>query len=452
MEVTRKSRRQVRLQSILFAVLFMGVLGLLAWLSTRYHYQADWTATGRNTLSQASVALLKEVRGPVTVIAFAREAEPLRKRISEVVGLYQRHKSDMRLNFVNPDAEPDKVREQGITSDGEMVIQYAGRMEKIKDLGEQSLTNALQRLARGGERWIVFLEGHGERNPHGRANHDLGSWIGQVEVKGFKAQTINLASHPQIPANATALVVAGPQVDLLPGEVKLIQDYVAHGGNLLWLGDPGSLHGLKPLAQQLGVEFLPGVIVDPATQAFSINNPAFALVADYGGHPVTQGFNVVTLFPLASGLKLTVPAGWDGLPFLMTGERSWSESGRLSGEISFNQGGDVAGPLAIGVSLNRAVKDAGGKDMQQRVVVLGDGDFLSNAYLGNGGNLNLGMNIVNWLSHDDSFIAIPVKTAPDLSLNLSQTHYAVIGIGFLVAIPAMLAGSGLLIWLRRRKR
>ena len=85
-------------------------------------------------------------------------------------------------------------------------------------------------------------------------------------------------------------------------------------------------------------------------------------------------------------------------------------------------------------------------------MVLGDGDFLSNAYLGNGGNLNLGMNIVNWLAHDDAFIAIPVKTAPDLSLNLSQTRYAVIGAGFLVVIPAMLAGSGLLIWLRRRKR
>ncbi len=86
------------------------------------------------------------------------------------------------------------------------------------------------------------------------------------------------------------------------------------------------------------------------------------------------------------------------------------------------------------------------------MVVVGDGDFLSNAYLGNGGNLNLGMNIFNWLAHDDSFIAIPAKTAPDTSLNLSKIATGSIGLGFLIVLPLLLLGSGLVIWLKRRKR
>jgi ABC-type uncharacterized transport system involved in gliding motility auxiliary subunit len=84
--------------------------------------------------------------------------------------------------------------------------------------------------------------------------------------------------------------------------------------------------------------------------------------------------------------------------------------------------------------------------------MIGDGDFLSDAYLGNGGNLLLGMNIMNWISEDEDFIAIPPKTAPDVKLELSRTDMLVMGAGFLLVLPLLLAGTGTLIWVRRRKR
>jgi ABC-type uncharacterized transport system involved in gliding motility auxiliary subunit len=205
----------------------------------------------------------------------------------------------------------------------------------------------------------------------------------------------------------------------------------------------------------------PGTIVDPTTQMYSINNPTFAIVGDYGMHPVTQEFDVLTIFPMAAGLTLDAQKGWQGDSFLMTTEKSWSETGVLAGEISFSETKDIPGPLAIGVSATRTLngdvaKDDGQRDdepqgKQQRVIVIGDGDFLSNAYLGNGGNLNLGMNIVNWLSRDDQLLSIPAKTAPDTSLNLSKTDSVIIGFGFLLVLPVMLLASGLVIWLKRRK-
>ena len=79
-------------------------------------------------------------------------------------------------------------------------------------------------------------------------------------------------------------------------------------------------------------------------------------------------------------------------------------------------------------------------------------DFLSNTYLGNGGNLKLGLNIVNWLAHDDRFISIPAKTSPDLSIELTSTAKATIAFGFLILLPLLLGGTGTVIWLRRRKR
>ena len=89
---------------------------------------------------------------------------------------------------------------------------------------------------------------------------------------------------------------------------------------------------------------------------------------------------------------------------------------------------------------------------EQRVVVTGDGDFLSNAYLGNGGNLMLGLNIFNWLAHDDSYISINPRPAPDLSLILSPLAQGFIGFGFLLALPLLLISAGIGVWVRRRRR
>jgi ABC-type uncharacterized transport system involved in gliding motility auxiliary subunit len=88
----------------------------------------------------------------------------------------------------------------------------------------------------------------------------------------------------------------------------------------------------------------------------------------------------------------------------------------------------------------------------QRVVVIGDGDFLSNTYLGNAGNLGLGLNIVQWLSHDDASLDISIKSAPDTSLVLGKVAQAVIGLGFLFGLPVLLLVTGILIWLLRRRR
>ena len=84
--------------------------------------------------------------------------------------------------------------------------------------------------------------------------------------------------------------------------------------------------------------------------------------------------------------------------------------------------------------------------------IIGDGDFLSNTYLGNPGNLDLGLNVVRWLSHDDASIDIQVKSAPDTTLVLGNIARAVIAIGFLIGLPLLLLLTGIIIWLRRRRR
>jgi len=454
MEINKQSRRQLRLQGATFALLFLALVGLVGWLSTQYHYEADWTAAGRNTLSGASVEVLKTLQGPVTVTAFAREAEAQvsRRNISDYIARYQRHKPDLKLEFVNPDLDPDKVREYNVMVEGELSVEYQGRRENIQTLNEEAITNALQRLARGGERLLVFVQGHGERKGDGEANHDLGAWGQQLGNKGFLIDSVILAQSPKIPSGAAVLVIAAPQVNLLPGEVQLIHDYVNNGGNLLWLGDPGNLRGLKPLADALGVRFLPGTIVDPTTQVLGITNPTFAIIADYPQHPVTQGLESIALLPTAAALAAVAPEGWQASPLLRTVERAWAENGALAGNVRYDAGKDTAGPLTVGVTLTREVTGSDGVKRTQRVIVTGDGDFLSNAFIGNGANLDVGNRLVNWLSHQDAFVTIPPRAAPDVSVELTKTSSLIIGLGFLLVVPGLLLGAGLTIWWKRRKR
>ncbi len=454
MQVTKKSRIQVRLQNIIFVILFLSVIGMLAALSNRYIISSDWTADARNTLSPASTELLKAIEKPISITAFVREdsqSKAIGKRIIQIVGRYQKHHADIKLRFVNPDTEPQMIRDLGIRVEGEMVIRVGDRSENLQNLTEQSLTNALQRVARSAERYIVFLEGHGERSIRGRANHDLADWVTQLQSKGLNIQSINLATTPQLPNNTSILVIASPRVSLLPGEFSIISRYLAGGGNLLWLADPGELHGLGVLAEQLGIEFQPGIIVDPTTVSLGIQDPRFTIITEYGAQPVTANFDAVTLFPQASGIEVVEGSDWLAEAFLTSAANSWSETAELQGELEFNAGEDIPGPLNIGMILTRNIGETESSNNDQRVIVIGDGDFLSNSYLGNAGNLDLGLNLVNWLSRDENFIDIPARTANDLKLELSPFNAGVIGLGFLFIIPLSLLGIGIFIWWRRRQ-
>ena len=471
MKVTAVSRRNLRLNNIAFVILLLTMMALLAWLSTRYDYQSDWTASGRNTLSPASAAVLEKMPEPVMITAFAREGGMLRRHINELVARYQRRKTDINLQFVNPDMDPQRVRDLGITVDGEMVIEYQGRSEQSKDISERGMSNALQRLLRSGERRIVFVQGHGERDPHGSASFDMAQWVAQLEARGVVVASVNLARDGAVPDDTSVLVLASPRSDFLPAEVGLLQAYIRDGGQLLWLADPGPEHGLGPLAEQLALRFQPGLIIDPnisqvGMMLFGTDDPRITLVANYPDHPLVNGFTFNTLFPMAQSVTPTDTAEWVDDAFLNSMSNTWQETGQQTGTVAFD-GDDIAGPLPLGQSLTRYVKQAAVPEgtvdadvnvagvadsgREQRVVVIGDGDFLANGFLGLGGNLQLGMNIINWLSNDDQLVDVPARSRIDTSLQLSNTAVLLIGVGFLLLLPAVLLACGLGIWWRRRQ-
>ncbi len=435
------------LNSLLFYLLLAVVLGLAGWLSNQHFLVWDLSAGGRNSLSKTSQELLSRLEGQLHITSFAPEVPELRSRIKEIIDRYRRYRPDIRFDFVNPDRRPELVRRLGIQAMGELRLEYQGRAENLKTISEEALSNTIQHLMQGGERWIGVVEGHGERSTDGRANYDFGGFGDDLKRKGYKLNNINLSNVVEIPHNLSLLIIASPQVSYLEQEVDKIVSYIDAGGNLLWLVEPGADHGLGRLKEWLGLKILPGVVVDANAAAYRLKDPTMALVTSYPQHPATANFNLVTLFPHSAALMAVGETGWKSVPLLSTLAGSWNETGPIKGKVSRDQDqGEVAGPLNIGIAFTRKHKQS-----DQIVLVIGDGDFLSNTYLGNGGNLDLGLNLVRWLSSDFKLLDIPARTAPDLRLDLSKAASSVIGLGFLLVLPLLFLSAGTIIWWRRRR-
>jgi ABC-type uncharacterized transport system involved in gliding motility auxiliary subunit len=451
MEVTRKLRLQLLANHGLFVVLLLALVALLAYVAREYRLEHDLTRTHRNTLSAATLEVLKQIDGPVSVTAYAAEkgarGEDLHRGIREFVRPYQRAKPDIALTLVDPRAQPRAAAAAGVRTPIALVAEYKERTEHLTEFNEQSFANALMRLTRGAERLVLWLDGHGERKLTGGANHDLGEFGRQLQHKGFRVHGVNLALAQEVPANAALLVIASPQVDLLAGEVEKIRRHLAQGGNLFWLLDPEPLRGLQPVAEMLGLVLTPGVVVDP--RAGQLNaSPAFAVgvAAGYSRHPVTAQLSLNTLFPFARQIGFIESEEWRTTPLIEVAPRGWVTAAKITDSLSFNKNRDVPGPVTIAAAFERSVGDK-----QQRVVVVGNGGFLSNSFLGNGGNLDLGINIVNWLSGDDRLITIQPRPAADSMLDIDQVTLYLIAFSFLLVLPLAFILTGALIWWRRRR-
>ncbi|MDP2230270.1 GldG family protein [Methylotenera sp.] len=462
MNINRKLRFQLLVQNGFFVVLFLMLVILLGFLSSLDQFRSakDITQANRNILTQGSVNVLKQMKEPVNITVFATKdnasgGDNFRKGMIDFVARYQREKKNVNLTFINPSIEPKLAQDAGVKQDGEIVVEYQKRIEHIiPPIAEQEMTNLLVRLSRTNQQPVMYLDGHGERNLLGIKNHDLGEFGKQLEKKGFKFANPDLTIAQAVPNNGAMLVIAGPQVDVSEVEAKKIKTYLESGGNLLWLLDDDNLRGLNEVAEYLGLQVSPGIALDMASAQYGADaRVAFASL--YGEHAITTNFMLRTLFPEAHQVtaKGTDENGWKVSNLVEVAPNGWLTSEKLAKDAKpvFNEKKDKRGPVNIGVALERIYGKKG-----QRVVVMGNGNFLSNTFITNGGNLDLGVNMVNWLAGDDNLITIQPMPLKDINVTIPDTDS-----GRLVAwtvfhtfqyfIPLGMLIAGFYFWWKRRK-
>lgn len=450
-----RRRFSERADAWLFAALLLIGAACIALLSVRFDFVADWSKGARQSISPQSQAILKQLPGDVDVVSYARPGD-LRDLTRTFIESWQRFKPDLKLSFVDPDADPAAMREAGVRADGEIVLKWHGRVQHVLQLDEHDFGNALARLTRGRDRLVAFITGDGERSPDGKANADVSDFAAQLKQQGIRALSLNLTQSAVIPGNTDLVVLASPQAELPPQAVKTLTDWLARGGNFLWLTEPGNDDlGLSPLGQALGVRILPGLLVDGAGAKLGIGDPRMVVANDYPPQAITRGFQVNTLFPQAAALAAASGAQWSIHPILSSSAQSWNQIAAIDptqpSTIKYDASlGELRGPLDFGFALTRLSPSP--DKSEQRAVVIGDGDFLSNTYLNNGGNRAFGQRVFDWLLGDDPLVSLPPRGAPDRVIHLTQTDLALVTWGWLVAVPIVLLIIGIVIGVRRRRR
>ena len=129
-------------------------------------------------------------------------------------------------------------------------------------------------------------------------------------------------------------------------------------------------------------------------------------------------------------------------------ENSWAETNRTL-DIQFDPNTDTAGPVPFSyvVIEEKDSQVASDKFSDTRLIVFTDADFLSNVYINQYSNAQMGLNLVNWLAELDFKTYVSAKEIKVERLDLtSKQKRQVIVILFL--LPFFFVIAGLVVWLR----
>jgi ABC-type uncharacterized transport system involved in gliding motility auxiliary subunit len=465
----RRSARYGALASVSLLVM-LGILIGVNYLSNRRNQRWDLTTNQFNSLSEQSQKVLSSLEAPMQLTVFDQRLEFDRYR--ERLNQYSQTSRQVSVEYVDAAQDPVRTRTYEIQALPTLVIEHQGRTEKVITLDERGITGAIIRVVTGQQRKLYFVQGHGERDPSGMDETGYAEVVQYLGADNIAVEPLNLTQKAEIPADATMLAIAGPTTDYLDHEIEAVKTYLSGGGRLLMMLDPivdekaQPMPKLTALALEWGVEFGGIVVLDLSGRSESAT--VVVVSPPYPAHPVTERFRVFTVFPLAQSVTAvaSLPAGRTVEPIVETSEASWAETDIAAlrtggGQLAMNADqGDLAGPVTLAVAVSTpappeepaepAADGAPTAAPQTRLALIGDSDFASNGAARSGGNVNLFVNMVNWLSAQENLIAIRPREAGDSRLTITSLQARGVWWLSVLVVPAVIFGAGIVAWRLRR--
>jgi ABC-type uncharacterized transport system involved in gliding motility auxiliary subunit len=442
--------------SIVMTLIVVGILGMVNFLGKKHHKRVDLTSAKLYSLSDQSKKVVQGLKGEVRILYFDRESN---QNLNDLMAEYKGVDSS-KINFktIDPQKDPGQAKQHAITRYKETVVVYGNKSEKVETPQEESITNAILKVTREKNKVVYFLEGHNEGNINDTQEaKGLAAAKKAIESQNYEVKTLNLGQNPSIPEDCSVLVIAGPQVALLPTEGPLIDKFVDAGGKVMLLQDPDTTAGIDELLKKWKIGLESNIVVDSSGIGQLLGmGPAAPLVTGYESHPITKDLTrSMTFFPFARSVKTVEnpSSAFSASILFKTSEASWGETNLKSGSARYDEGADVKGPVPLGIVSTMPV---GGDDKEKkrgkeaRVVVIGDSDFATNAYFQQQRNGDLFLNAVSWLAEDEDLISVRPRSQENRSIQLTRASSNVLFWVTIVLLPGSALVSGILVWLRRR--
>jgi ABC-type uncharacterized transport system involved in gliding motility auxiliary subunit len=280
---------------------------------------------------------------------------------------YQRFSEQFSFEFVHPDRRPKLVQEFNVQNKGDVFVEYGDKKQLVQnllsfqqreDLSEIQLTNAIAKAQRRETPQVYFVQGHGElplNNEPGGASVAVTA----LENLGVAVQPLNLVTDGGIPADADAVVIAGPTREFLAPEIDALQQYTDQGGNLLVMISPEADAGLKDVLEPWGVSFDPRLVIDlsGAGGVFGLD-PTVPIFNRYGNHPITEKLQgAIAIFPLVRPVATKEKPDIQATTLLEASDLMYATQ-LISEDLQPNPETDLLGPFDVAVALTREGKEA----------------------------------------------------------------------------------------------
>ena len=500
-------RTQYATNTFVYTGLTLAVIVLLNFMGARNEYRYDASEQSIFSIAPQTALLLEGLANDIHVLAFFRENEG--QAAENLLDTYTAGSDRFSYEMADPDQRPEMAQQYEVTQYGTLVIVYGDNSTRVNDLSEEVLTNALVRITGAETKRIYFVTGHGEPDITARETPDgFGQLAASLENEGAEVVPLLLATVPDVPADASLLIVASPQRPFLENEIESLGRYLDRGGRAWILLEPQRSDELVPLLAERGIIVGDNVVIDVVVQLLAGPSAGVEpVVSDYGFHPITEQFNQNTVFRIVRSIE---PAGElpDGITASMlasTSSNSWAES---NVDLVFETGevdpeGDVEGPVSIavaatlgpsilnwttpaiettpstndgpgvaetqdaseGADIASNINESGSQeitedgsgatpptDLEGRIVVVGDADWLNNSRLTVMYNEDLALNMVGWLTGgNESTITIRPRARRSSRITLTDTQGWGVFYATVLLLPELVLLSGLMIWWRRRR-
>lgn len=443
-----------------YLAVVIGVLGAVNFLANRYNKSFDATSNKRYSLSEQTQKIVSGLKQEVTVSYFDETKNfPSAK---DLLDRYNNLSPKLKVDMVDPFKKPQLAKQYGITQTGTIILQAGAKREEAHALSEEEITSALVRLLKTGERTACFTTGAGEHSVDDTTNSSYAGLKQLVEKNNYKTQVINLIEKPEVPAACTMIIVGGPKVEYPQPVVDAMKKYVEDGGRALFLTDPPLKTGKETVAENTallgmlagwGVTAQSDLVLDTSGLGGLYGmGPEVALATKYETHPIVRDMKrTATAFPLVRSLEVKPTDKTSAEKLVSTSDNSIAATNlnAASGEIAMPKG-DTKSYTVAAAGTYRTGKQKDNNNVEGRFVVAGSSDWISNYALGFGGNRDLVMNMVNWLSNDEDLISIRPKDPEDRRIQLTGGQMLLVRLVSQFVIPLVVIIFGIMVWWRRR--
>jgi ABC-type uncharacterized transport system involved in gliding motility auxiliary subunit len=433
---------------------------LLQVVAERTNRRIDLTIGRDLSLSPATERVLQELTARLHVTVFHRRGS--RAQYATLLERLRVASPQVDYELIDLDRQPDRARALGVSQYGAAALEYQGRKAVVAAIPEEQLAGGILKVLRGHARRIVFTTGHGERSP----SEDRDGYrrlATAIERENGRAETASLMAG-DVPDATDLVIVAGPRHDLLPAEVARLGAYLRRGGALLLLLEPGTLPNVAELLGSLGIRIADDLIVDRERSVIGTDGLAAIVELFKRGNPISEPGGAVigtgAVLPSARSVDVVADvAGVTAEAIARTAPTAWAMTGverARRGDTPSTDAQDVPGGAAVMVMAEVGSGADGAR--RGRLVVVGDADFASDAYLDLLGNRDLALNTVAWLTEEPAAAGSRSVAASEvfrplspLVLTESQARSLLVGVG--VVEPGLVLLAGVLVaGVRRRHR